>query len=344
MKEDEVRASFAEQAHWCAKLGSPFTARLCTLLGQRLDTTTAVGRRVLAWPGDPKGSADALALRLCGGLHWLVRSGRVPALARAYPPNPAPDDEALWDAIAVALGDDSVCLWLDSAPQTNEVGRSAVLMSGLLVVAHRFGLPLDLYELGASAGLNLLLDRYGHDLGGVRAGDPSSPLELEPEWIGAPPPAAPVRIRARQGVDLRPADPVADRDRLIAYVWPDQERRLVQIGQALAIAGDRRLEVDAADAADWLEDRLPLAPQPGAARVIMHSVAYQYFPPETQRRVAAHIHSAAAAAAEDSPLAWLRFEKLAEDPSYSLRLRMWPGEDRLLAWVQPHGAKLRWVA
>src|SRR4051812_46736171 len=82
----------------------------------------------------------------------------------------------------------------DSAPQTNEVGRSAVLMSGLLVLAETFPQPVELLELGASAGLNLVLDRYGYELGGVGAGDPASELQLKPEWKGPQPPGAAVKV------------------------------------------------------------------------------------------------------------------------------------------------------
>jgi hypothetical protein len=140
-KQGEVRASFAEQAFWCERLGSPFTARLCETLGGRLDRSSAVGRRALDWPGDPRALADALALRLCAGLHFMVRDGHAPDLAALYPPAALPDEGALWARIAPLLDDPRLEVWLDSAPQTNEVGRSAVLMSGLLVVAARFGLP-----------------------------------------------------------------------------------------------------------------------------------------------------------------------------------------------------------
>lgn len=342
-KEEEVRASFAEQAFWCGKLDSPFMALICSLIGDKLDGRTAAGRRALAWPGDPRASADALALRLCGGLHALVRAGAVPELAALYPPASLPDPDALWKALAPALANESLASWLERPPQTNEVGRSAVLMAGLLALAERFPQPMHLYELGASAGLNLRLDAYGYDLGGVRAGDAASPLQLAPEWAGPPPPAAGVTIAARRGVDLHPADPVADRERLIAYVWPDQARRLAQIETALAIAADRPVAIDAGDAADWLEARLPLDPTPGVTRVVLHSVAFQYFPTATQARVAARIEAAGAEAGEAGALAWLRFEKLADDTRPSLRLKTWPGGDELLAWVQPHGAKLRWL-
>jgi hypothetical protein len=342
-KESEVRASFAEQAFWCARLGSPFTARLCETLGKALDRSSAVGRRALDWPGDPRALADALALRLCAGLHFMVREGKAPALAALYPPAALPEEPALWAKIAPILDDSRLEAWLDSAPQTNEVGRSAVLMSGLLVVAARSRLPLRLYELGASAGLNLQLDHYGYDLGGLAAGDCGSPILLKPEWEGPPPPGAKVRIAGRAGADLNPARLPRDAARLPAYIWPDQPERLFLLEAALAIAAAHPPPVDKADAADWIEANLEAAPEPGVARVVMHSVAFQYFGPQAQARVARHVEAAGSAADKDAPLAWLRFEKEPDADRYALRLRTWPGGDELLAWTHPHGRRVAWL-
>jgi len=343
-REAAVRASFAQQATYCTQLAAPFTAMLCTLLGERLDRGTKIGRRVLDWPGDPAPFGDALALRLCGGLHHLARSGGAPDLAALYPPAPLPEADALWRSVAAHLDDAALWSWLDSAPQTNEVGRSAVLMSGLLVVAARFGLPLLLYELGASAGLNLQLDRYHYDLGGLAAGDPASPILLRPEWTGPPPPAAAIRIAGRAGTDLNPVALPEGREHLIAYVWPDQAERLARLQAALALASAAPPPVDRADAADWIETKLALAAEPGMARVVMHSVAFHYFPESTKRRVAAHIEAAGARATLDGPLAWLRYEEQPGDGRFSLRLRLWPGEEQLLAWTHPHGRSVEWVA
>ena len=342
--EASVRAAFARQSEGARKLESPFMEKLCRLLGERLDRSTETGRRVLGWTGDADVFTDALPLRLAGGLHAIVRRGEVPALARCYPPGPTPDDESLWAALAPVLEAPGLLPWLDGAPQTNEVGRSAVLMSGLLVVADRFAQPVELLELGASAGLNLLLDRYGYDLGGVKAGDPESPLQLRPRWKGGPPPDAPVRVAKRSGVDLNPLDVRSDGERLLAYVWPDQPLRLAQLEAALAIAGRAPPRVESGEAADWLEARLADAQEAGVTRVVLHSIAFQYFPESTKARIEAALEAVGAAATFAAPLAWLRYEYDPKDERITLRLRTWPpGEDRLLAECHPHGSAVRWL-
>ena len=309
-----------------------------------LDRSTEAGRRVLNWGGDPGGFADALALRLCGGLHFMVRSGAAPGLASLYPPAPLPDEAALWAALAPVLADESLPAWLDHAPQTNEVGRSAVLMSGLLVIADRFKLPLGLYELGASAGLNLLLDHYGYDLGGLVAGDAASGVQLKPDWEGASPPRGAVTIAGRRGVDLNPARLPDEGDRLLAYVWADQPERLQRLEAALAIAAAAPPVVDRASAADWIEAQLALEPEPGVVRVVVHSIAFQYFDAHSQRRAAAHIEAAGSRASADAPLAWLRYEQEPGSKRPSLRLRTWPGDEQLLAWAHPHGRSVTWLS
>jgi hypothetical protein len=342
--EAGVRAAFARQAEGARKLGSPFMETLCRLLGERLDRSTETGRRVLGWSGNADVFTDALPLRLAGGLHALVRRGEAPGLAQYYPPAPMPGDDALWAALAPVLAGPGLLPWLDGAPQTNEVGRSAVLMSGLLAVAERFGQPVELLELGASAGLNLLLDRYCYDLGGVKAGDSGSPLQLRPEWKGGPPPDAAVRVARRRGVDLNPLDVRRDGERLLAFVWPDQPRRLAQLEAALAIAARDPAAVDPGDAADWLEARLAERHEPGVTRVVLHSIAFQYFPEATKARIAAAMEAAGNAATAAAPLAWLRYEFEPTDDRITLRLRTWPGEERLLAYCHPHGSEVKWLA
>jgi len=344
--ETEIRASFAEQARFCTALGAPFTALLCETLGRQLDRRTETGRRVLDWRGDPGPFGDALALRLCGGLHYLANADRDSALGRLYPPAPLPDAGRLWETLAPVLARDKLLPWLDFAPQTNEVGRSAVLMSGLLEVAARFPLDMHLYELGASAGLNLVLDRYHYNLGGLLVGRKIHPAPLfKPDWEGRSPPRAEVRIVDRAGVDLNPARLPDDWRKLAAYIWPDQPERaghfMAALGAATAIHPP---EVDRGDAADWLEGKLALAPVPGVARVVMHSVAFQYFDAASQRRVTDRIEAAGQQASNKAPLAWLRFEKEPGEDRHSLRLRTWPGEELLLAWAHPHGRWVRWLA
>jgi hypothetical protein len=351
MSEAAVRLAFLDQAVICTAAGAPFTGRVCRLVGERLTGEGEIGRRVLGWTVAPSHQGDALPLRLMGGLHALARSGRDAALSDVYPPKTAPDDEAVWSVVEGALVEQAEFLspWLDGPPQTNEVGRSAALMAGLLVLAERFGLPFALYELGASAGLNTVLDRYDYRLGATGAGTAGSPVRLEPVWTGASPPTASVIVARRTGVDQNPLDvrDPATRERLSAYVWADQRERLARLEAALTLAAVDPAVIDKADAADWLEGRLSTTPEPGLCRVVMHTIAFQYFPPEVQARVRARIEAAGALATDDAPLAWLSFEAASGsvDRRPALDLTVWlGGETTRLAICQPHGATIDWKA
>ncbi|WP_043339572.1 DUF2332 domain-containing protein [Belnapia moabensis] len=350
--EITIRKAFAAQAEACAKRGSPFTGLLCEVLERSLDRSTEVGRRVLNWSGRPDARGDSVPLRLAGGLHALVRRGRLPRLAAMYPPNSLPEAETLQATLADALpeADADLLPWLDRAPQTNEPMRSGPLMAGLLVIAAETGgLPFALHELGASAGLVLVLDRYEHQLGGVTAGTLGALVRVAPAWEGDPPPAdVSLHVLRQQGCDLDPLDVAnpTDRERLLAYVWPDQADRLARVEAAISVAATDPPRLDRAEAAAWTEAALdPGAAEEGVARVLMHAVALQYAPKETAVRVATHAARVGAAATSEAPFAWLRFEA---DPAYgeqaSLRLTLWPnGGERVLGLSDTHGEKLKWL-
>ena len=344
-RSDLIRQSFLRQAKACADLGSPFTARLCTLAAERLNGDSSVGATVLGWPGNPDGTGDALALRLAGTLHALVRSGQDPALAAAYPPQQIEDD-TLWAAVEATLRRDETFILerLKSAPQTNEVRRSSALLPGFLTIAALTGKPLILSEVGASAGLNLQWDRYSYQLGDFRWGQASA-VELAPRWEGPPPPQAPIEITERDGCDLNPLDPSSedDRLRLFSYIWADQQDRLDRTAGALEMATESGLKVEKADAIDWLKKRLTTQ-RPGMTHVIYHTIAWQYLPPALKAEGEALIAAAGSRATEAAPLARLQLEADGKPEGAAILLTLWPtGETREIGRADFHGRWVKWV-
>lgn len=343
--KDDLRHAFAFQAEACASLGSPFMARLLTLLPAIWDGDSALDARTRRFAGDIGPSGHSLPLRLAGGLHALVLSGQSPDLAAVYPPKAAPD-AALAETLKAALQTHQRFLvdWIESPPQTNEVRRSAALIAGAHVAARVFDRPVILSELGASGGLNLTWDSYALEGPGWRLGPADARVVLRPEWTGAPPPEAAITIAERRGVDLRPVDGHSDegRLRLLSYLWADQPDRLALTQAALDAP---RPMVDAGDAIDWLEQRLADAPK-GHLHLIQHSIAWQYFPPEGQARGAALIADAGSRATPDTPLAHLSME--ADDSGErgaAVVLKLWPGAMVLpLGRVDFHGRWVDWQA
>lgn len=345
-KEAAIREHFVHQAASCDVLGSPFTARLCRALSRCIDKRTATGRRVLEWPGHTR--HDALSLRLCGGLHALVLSGKDGELSAVYPPAET-DEETLARTLpgAIARNDERLRRSLDSAPQTNEIARSGMLLPGFLAIAHETGLPLALHEIGSSAGLNLLFDHFHYRYGDGEWGDASSPVRPAPEVRGtAPPLDGTLEVLSRQGSDIAPIDVAneADRLRLRSYIWPDQTLRLSRLDAAIELTAEVPFSVEKADAALFVKQKLGTR-DPGSVFVLFHSIMWQYMPETTKKEIETALAEAGRAASSATPIAWLRMEPAdTRDPYATLSLTLWPGgETRRLAKCDYHGRWIEWI-
>jgi hypothetical protein len=346
--DGSILATFERQSVACTALGSPFTGRVCAVLGAHLTSNSRFGARIVRWPATH--GSDALALRAAGALNALARSGKCPELTAAYPPHNV-DDKALWAGIsaAIAVHDWFLHDYLDSPPQTNEVARSGSLLGGALHLAASTGLPLDIYEIGASAGLNLGFDRYHYDLSAATWGSDAEGVTIPQGWTGPLPPLdTKLSIWRRQGCDQNPLDPSTEetRNRLLAYCWPDQSARIARLEAALLSMARHGPRIVKADAADWVETHFAAPAEPGIARVLMHSIVWQYLSPAIKARITSAIERAGADATPNTPVAWLRVEPDETDPKpyANVLLTIWPtGETRNLGQADFHGRSTHWL-
>ena len=225
--------------------------------------------------------------------------------------------------------------------------RAAVFLGGFMLVARAQGMPLRMREMGCSAGLNLLWDRYRYQLGDTAWGPEGSPVRLQPQWEGASPAPVELTVASRKGVDQLPVDlgDPEQRFRLLSYVWADQTERVARVRAAQEIARLDPPPVDRGDAADWVEAELAELPE-GETTVLYHSYVWSYLPAATQGRVRAALAAAGErAAAAGAGLAHLGFESVDGTEKTALTLTLWPGgERRVLADAHPHGRWVHWLA
>lgn len=347
--EASNREAFRIQEFYCRNMDAPIYARLCTAIAEGLTRDSRVGARILDWPGEP--TRDALPLRFIGGLHALVQAGADSGLAAVFR-GETTDQDAIAAAVNAALGvhDDFLLPWLDGPPQTNEAGRSWGFVTAMLWLAER-GLParFDCLEIGSSAGINLMLDRYSYDLGGVKVGPTSgAAIHFAPEWRGPPPPERSIAVASLKGCDVAPIDLTdpAEAAKLKAYVWPEHTVRFQRIDAAIAAAGARKPDLVRMNAADFVEQQLAAPQQPGTTRVLMHSIVWQYVPADQQARIERAMEEHGAKATPERALAWVKLEADRTLLAHGLHVRYWPGgeDERALATAHAHGAWAEWMA
>lgn len=167
---------------------------------------------------------------------------------------------------------------------TNEVGRSSLLHAAFRAVAKDAGEPLNLIEIGPSAGLNLIWDRYrvryhrGDKAFELPVSHPALTIDCELRGQKNPPIGPAPKIASRVGLELNPVnlDDPDQRDWLRALVWPDTHGRFERLEAALKVYASERPEIRIGSALDLLPDAIRAIPEDQRICVYHSYVVYQF--------------------------------------------------------------------
>jgi hypothetical protein len=229
---------------------------------------------------------------------------------------------------------------------TNEVGRSALLHPGFRIAAQVAGEPLNLIEIGPSAGLNLIWDHYGVDYTkdgkAVASISPDARLviDCEVKSESLPPTGPSPRIASRVGLELNPVNLSNrdDRDWLRALMWPDQISRLERLDRAIALFESAKPEIRSGNALDLLPDALARAPHDEPI-CVYHTIAVYQF----SHAMHEALDNILTVASLRRPVHRLSFEFDGKDCVLSLiAYRDGTRTTRDLAICHPHGTWIDW--
>ena len=333
------------------KAGSSLYARIIEGVG---GDTELIAMGAKSKPGQP------YANMLLGAVHYLLLRGAQHPLRSFYPNlNPAApaagNPYPAFRDFCLAHSAEIEALIGARVTNTNEVGRSAVLHPGFRRVAAEAGEPLNLIEVGPSAGLNMIWDRYGvrYRKDGALALEinPQSPLVIDCELRGAGmiPDGATPRVGRRIGLELNPVDLTHDDDRdwLRALMWPDQIARTERLNRAMALFDSVRPEIRPefriGDALALLPDALRAMPENEPVCVYHTIVTYQFS--HEMREALGDILTVAGLR---RPVWRLALEAEAKDGDWRNWLTLARYHDglverRTLAESHPHGSWLEWL-
>jgi hypothetical protein len=278
--------------------------------------------------------------RLLAGARLLALEGKVDDFESAADP---------WSAFHAVLEEHGAWLarFVRTQPvQTSEVQRCWVLLPIFLTVVRLTGRPLDLIELGPSAGLNLLWDRYGYGYRAGTWGDPDSPLQLSGDERRPVPGdllRTTVDVRRRLGIDLNPIDATSEHglSLLKAFVRDAGHRSRLERG-AEVLSRDPP-EVLRGDYLDLLPDLLSKR-RSEALTVVFQTISTVYLADEERVTLRTIIDEAG----RDGALAWISTPTPEEHGQrrgdYPLELAVWPGGGRrIVARMNVRGEWLEWL-
>jgi hypothetical protein len=217
-------------------------------------------------------------------------------LARYFPTlaaEPLPAQEA-WPAFqdfCRARRDEIIATLSNTTVQTTFADRCATILPAITWVADAIGEPLNLIEIGCSAGVLLTLDKYAYAYEGhAPIGAKDAPLTFSTAILGNPPLRIP-QIASRTGLDLRPLDArKADERRwLIAQIFPEYREQREQLDVALDVVAATDIRMVRGDALETLSGVLAASDD---SVCIFHSICLSYWTAEAKAELDALLSSA----------------------------------------------------
>jgi hypothetical protein len=281
MAVDQKRLSAAAAAlragvHLYEVMGTPLYATLCARAASDADIVALVSH----------GREGAAPMHLFSSVHYLLLQdpsdplGQFFATLTAKPRSP---EDAFPEFVRFCRERrEEILRLLDTRTvQTTYAQRCSTVMPLLSRVADEAGEPLNLVEIGCSAGVLLTFDKYAYELERVgRLGDPDAPLTLPLAVVGGRPLRIP-RIGARIGLDLHVLDASSQDERrwLLALSFPEHREQQAALATALNVVARTPMRMIEGDALDTLPDVLAETPDP---LCVLHSACLMYWPSQAK--------------------------------------------------------------
>ncbi|HTQ14487.1 MAG TPA: DUF2332 domain-containing protein [Rhizomicrobium sp.] len=300
-------------------------------------------------PGQP------MANVILAAVHFLLLRGAQHPLRQCYANlnggerRNGEDAFPLFKDFVNAHRDEVAALIARGITNTNEVARCSALHPAFRTVAKEAGEPLALIEIGPSAGLNMVWDkyrvRYARAGQTLHAGPGDAALTIDCVLRGeqVPPMGPSPRVARRMGLELNPVD-LSDpywRDWLRALVWPDQVERFTRLETAIDIAAEEKQDIRPGSALDLLSGAIAGIPQDLPVCVYHTHVVYQF-----TEEMRATLNDILVAASLRRPVWRLSIEGSVHTPGTAeMKLARYHDGTRALRQLglcHPHGAWLEW--
>jgi|SRR3974390_1670787 len=168
--------------------------------------------------------------------------------------------------------------------QTTDPDRCKMVMPLLSHIADRAGEPLNVIEIGCSAGVLLAFDKYAYDFKGRSTlGPKNASLTLSGEVRGGPALHIP-KIGKRIGVDLCPIDARLEdeRDWILSHLHPEALERRKNLAIALNEAARSEISFFKGDGMDLVPE---LAAKTRDPLCIYHSACLVFWTPEAKAQL-----------------------------------------------------------